>query len=37
MQRTGQPVAADNVICLSGTQNGLFVASLCLAGADDES
>jgi aspartate/methionine/tyrosine aminotransferase len=34
--RTGQPVTADNVIVLSGTQNGLFVASLCLAGPGDE-
>ena len=35
-QRTGQVVGADNVICLSGTQNALFVASLCLAGPGDE-
>jgi aspartate/methionine/tyrosine aminotransferase len=35
-RRTGQTVAADNVICLSGTQNALFVASLCIAGAGDE-
>ncbi len=34
--RTGQPVTADNVIVLSGTQNGLFVASLCVAGPGDE-
>jgi aspartate/methionine/tyrosine aminotransferase len=34
--RSGQPVTADNVIVLSGTQNGLFVASLCLAGPGDE-
>jgi aspartate/methionine/tyrosine aminotransferase len=34
--RTGQPVTAENVIVLSGTQNGLFVASLCLAGQGDE-
>ena len=34
--RTGQMVEADNVLCLSGTQNALFVASLCLAGAGDE-
>ena len=34
--RTGQMVQADNVLCLSGTQNALFVASLCLAGAGDE-
>src|SRR5581483_6025892 len=26
----------DNVLCLSGTQNALFVASLCLAGPGDE-
>jgi arginine:pyruvate transaminase len=35
-QRTGQVVGADNVICLAGTQNALFVASLCLAGPGDE-
>ena len=34
--RTGQPVTADNVVVLGGTQNGLFVASLCLAGPGDE-
>lgn len=34
--RTGQSVTADNVIVLGGTQNGLFVASLCLAGQGDE-
>jgi len=34
--RTGQAVKADNVLCLSGTQNALFVASLCLAGPGDE-
>lgn len=34
--RSGQPVTADNVIVLGGTQNGLFVASLCLAGPGDE-
>jgi arginine:pyruvate transaminase len=34
--RTGQPVQADNVVCLAGTQNALFVASLCLAGPGDE-
>lgn len=34
--RTGQMVTADNVIVLSGTQNALFVASLCLAGPGDE-
>jgi arginine:pyruvate transaminase len=35
-RRTGQAVQADNVLCLSGTQNALFVASLCLAGPGDE-
>jgi aspartate/methionine/tyrosine aminotransferase len=35
-ERTGQPVTAENVLCLSGTQNALFVASLCLAGPGDE-
>src|SRR5581483_2734283 len=35
-QRTGQVVSAANVVCLAGTQNALFVASLCLAGAGDE-
>lgn len=35
-RRTGQAVAAENVLCLSGTQNALFVASLCLAGPGDE-
>jgi aspartate/methionine/tyrosine aminotransferase len=35
-QRTGQAVHAENVVCLSGTQNALFVASLCLAGPGDE-
>jgi aspartate/methionine/tyrosine aminotransferase len=35
-ERTGQTVQADNVLCLSGTQNALFVASLCLAGPGDE-
>jgi len=34
--RSGQPVTADNVIVLGGTQNSLFVASLCLAGPGDE-
>jgi aspartate/methionine/tyrosine aminotransferase len=34
--RTGQPVEASSVVCLSGTQNALFAASLCLAGAGDE-
>jgi aspartate/methionine/tyrosine aminotransferase len=35
-RRTGQRVNADNVLCLSGTQNALFVASLCVAGPGDE-
>lgn len=35
-ERCGQPVDADNVIVMSGAQNALFVASLCLAGAGDE-
>ena len=34
--RTGQPVDASNVVCLPGTQNALFAASLCLAAAGDE-
>jgi aspartate/methionine/tyrosine aminotransferase len=34
--RTGQHVAVENVIYLSGTQNALFTASLCLAGPGDE-
>jgi len=35
-QRTGQPVTADNAIFLSGAQNALFTASLCIAGPGDE-
>jgi arginine:pyruvate transaminase len=35
-ERTGQPVQSDNVLFLSGTQNALFVASMCLAGPGDE-
>ena len=35
-ERTGQPVKAENVLFLSGTQNALFVASMCLAGTGDE-
>jgi arginine:pyruvate transaminase len=35
-RRTGQAVDADNVIFLSGAQNALFAASLCVAGAGDE-
>jgi aspartate/methionine/tyrosine aminotransferase len=34
--RTGQSVEASNVIFLSGAQNALFTASLCLAGPGDE-
>jgi aspartate/methionine/tyrosine aminotransferase len=34
--RTGQPVGADNAIFLSGAQNALFAASLCVAGPGDE-
>ena len=34
--RSGQPVTADNVIVLGGTQNSLFVASLFVAGPGDE-
>jgi len=34
--RTGLAVTADNVIVLSGTQNALFAASLCVAGPGDE-
>src|SRR5450631_9957 len=35
-ERTGQAVEAANVIFLSGAQNALFIASLCLAGPGDE-
>ena len=34
--RTGQRVSADQVVVLSGAQNGLFATSLCLAGPGDE-
>jgi aspartate/methionine/tyrosine aminotransferase len=34
--RTGQTVTEENVIFLGGAQNGLFVASLLLAGPGDE-
>jgi arginine:pyruvate transaminase len=34
--RTGQQVSAENVIFLSGAQNALFAASLCIAGTGDE-
>ncbi|HXC22843.1 MAG TPA: aminotransferase class I/II-fold pyridoxal phosphate-dependent enzyme [Steroidobacteraceae bacterium] len=36
MLRTGQAVSAANVIFLSGTQNALFAASMCIAGPGDE-
>jgi len=36
MLRTGQPVSTANVIFLSGTQNALFAASMCIAGPGDE-
>jgi aspartate/methionine/tyrosine aminotransferase len=35
-QRTGQKVGAANAIFLSGAQNALFSASLCVAGPGDE-
>ena len=35
-RRTGQAVGPDNVIFLSGAQNALFAASLCVAGPGDE-
>jgi aspartate/methionine/tyrosine aminotransferase len=35
-RRTGQAVNAENVIFLSGAQNALFAASLCVAGPGDE-
>jgi aspartate/methionine/tyrosine aminotransferase len=35
-RRTGQAVGADNAIFLSGAQNALFAASLCVAGPGDE-
>jgi aspartate/methionine/tyrosine aminotransferase len=34
--RTGQAATADNVIFLSGTQNALYTASMCVAGPGDE-
>ena len=34
--RTGQAVSSENVVYLSGAQNALFVASMCLAGPGDE-
>ncbi len=36
VRSTGQAVNADNVIFLSGTQNALFAASMCIAGPGDE-
>jgi arginine:pyruvate transaminase len=35
-RRSGQTVNAENVIFLSGAQNALFTASLCVAGPGDE-
>ncbi|MFL6600044.1 MAG: pyridoxal phosphate-dependent aminotransferase [Steroidobacteraceae bacterium] len=35
-QRTGQSTHAENVVYLSGAQNALFVASMCIAGQGDE-
>jgi arginine:pyruvate transaminase len=35
-RRTGQAVSAENVIFLSGAQNSLYAASMCVAGAGDE-
>jgi octopine/nopaline transport system ATP-binding protein len=35
-RRTGQSIQAENVVYLSGAQNALFVASLCVAGPGDE-
>jgi len=35
-RRTGQTVSAENVVFLSGAQNALFSASMCVAGAGDE-
>jgi aspartate/methionine/tyrosine aminotransferase len=35
-RRTGQAVNADNVTFLSGAQNALFTASMCVAAAGDE-
>lgn len=34
--RTGQRVGPENAAVLAGTQNGLFVSSLCIAGRGDE-
>jgi aspartate/methionine/tyrosine aminotransferase len=35
-RRTGQSIQAENVVYLSGAQNALFVASMCVAGPGDE-
>jgi len=35
-RRSGQVVTADNALVVGGTQNGLFIASMCLAGPGDE-
>jgi aspartate/methionine/tyrosine aminotransferase len=35
-KRTGQSTDPENVVYLSGAQNALFVASLCVAGPGDE-
>ena len=35
-RRSGQSVAAENVIFLSGAQNALYTASMCVAGPGDE-
>jgi len=35
-RQSGQAVESDNVIVVSGAQNGLFCASLCLCGPGDE-
>jgi aspartate/methionine/tyrosine aminotransferase len=35
-KRTGQRTDPENVVYLSGAQNALFVASLCIAGPGDE-
>ncbi|MGO9624769.1 MAG: pyridoxal phosphate-dependent aminotransferase [Steroidobacteraceae bacterium] len=34
--RTGQSVSVDNILFMSGAQNALFGASMCLAGPGDE-
>ncbi len=35
-KRTGQSVQAENVVFLSGAQNALFTAALCISGPGDE-